>query len=173
LAAAEEKRKFVFEPLASAHHRAAFSCGQEVLDHYLKTQARQDVSKKLAAVYVMTIDGKTIAGFYTLSQYVIQSAEIPEEIRNKLTRHDEIPATLIGRLARDKVHSEKGDGALLVVDALKRCLTASINVASWAVIVDAKDDQTAEFYKKFGFTVFPSRPLKLFLPTVTIQKMFA
>ena len=172
MAAPEEKRKFIVEPLSSAHDRAAFSCGQAVLDHYLKTQARQDVRKQLAAVYIMTTDGEAIAGFYTLSQYVVRSAEIPEEIRHKLTRHDEVPATLIGRLARDRAHSKKGDGALLVVDALRRCLTASVNAASWAVIVDSKDDQTAAFYKKFDFIAFPSRPLKLFLPTVTIQKMF-
>jgi GNAT superfamily N-acetyltransferase len=173
LQAAKEKPKFVFEPLGSTHDRAAFSCEEPILENYLKTQARQDVSKKLAAVYIMTMDGKTIAGFYTLSQYSILSGEIPEEITRKLTKHDQIPATLIGRLARHASYRGTGAGDLLLVDALQRCLVISTQTASWAVVVEAKNDRGADFYKKFGFEAFPSHPLKLFLPTATIEKMFA
>jgi GNAT superfamily N-acetyltransferase len=170
---AKEKPKFVFEPLGSAHDRAAFSCAAPILENYLKTQARQDVSKRLAAVYIMTVDGKTIAGFYTLSQYSILSSEIPEEITRKLTKHDQIPATLIGRLARHTAHRGTGAGDLLLVDALQRCLAIATQAASWAVVVEAKNERGTAFYKKLGFEAFPSHPLKLFLPTVTIAKMFA
>jgi GNAT superfamily N-acetyltransferase len=169
---AKQKPKFVFEPLGSAHDRAAFSCEEPSLENYLKTQARQDVSKKLAAVYIMTVNGKTIAGFYTLSQYTILSGEIPEEIARKLTKHDQVPATLIGRLARHTAHRGTGAGDLLLVDALQRCLVISAQAASWAVVVEAKNDGGADFYKKFGFVALPSHPLKLFLPTSTIEKMF-
>ncbi len=165
-----EQPKFGFEPLASVHDRAAFSCGSSVLDHYLKTQARQDSSKRIAAVYIMTPDGKIIAGYYTLSQYAIQSSDVPTAHVGKLTKHAAIPATLIGRLARDLKY--RGTGELLLMDALQRCMTASRQVASWATVVDAKDDASAQFYKNYGFEVFPSRPLKLFLPTATIEKMF-
>lgn len=169
----KEKRKFFFEPLGSAHDRAAFSCEEPRLENYLKTQARQDARKKLAAIFVMTVDGKSIAGFYTLSQYTIRSAEIPEEIRRKLTKHEQIPATLIGRLARDGTQRGTGAGDLLLVDALRRCLAISSEVASWAVVVEAKTERGAAFYKKFGFEAFPSRPLRLFLPIATTEKMFA
>lgn len=173
MAEAKKSLQFFFEPLGPAHDRAAFSCEERILESYLKTQARQDVSKRLAAVYVMTPDGKTIAGFYSLSQYSIVSGEIPEEIRRKLTKHDQIPATLIGRLARHTALRGAGAGDLLLVDALKRCLVISTRAASWAVVVEAKDGRGAAFYKKFGFDAFRSHPLRLFLPTVTIEKMFA
>lgn len=169
----KEKPQFIFEPLGSAHDRAAFSCEEPILENYLKTQARQDASKKLAAVFIMTVDGKTIAGFYTLSQYSILSGEIPEEIARKLTKHDQIPATLIGRLARDTTHRGTGAGDLLLADALRRCLDVSKQAASWAVIVDAKSETGTALYKRWGFEAFPSRPLKLFLPTAAIEKMFA
>ena len=131
------------------------------------------MSKKLAAVFIMTVDGRAIAGFYTLSQYTIRSGEIPEEIARRLTKHDQIPATLIGRLARDTAYRGTGAGDLLLVDALRRCLMISWQAASWSVVVEAKSERGTDFYKKFGFESFPSRPLKLFLPTATIEKMFA
>jgi GNAT superfamily N-acetyltransferase len=169
----KEKLRFFFEPLGSAHDRAAFSCEEPRLENYIKTQARQDVSKKLAAVFIMTFDGRAITGFYALSQYTMRSGEIPDEIARKLTKHDRMPATLIGRLARDTAYRATGAGDLLLVDALRRCLAISRQATSWAVVVEAKNKRGRAFYKKFGFEAFPSRPLKLFLPVATIEKMFA
>ena len=74
------------EPLRASHDRAAFSCGVPLLDKYLQTQASQDMKKSLAAVYVLTPDGKTITGFYTLSAYSVELDKIPEENTKKLTR---------------------------------------------------------------------------------------
>jgi len=126
----------------------------------------------LAAVFILTPDGKKIAGYYTLSSYVVKLDEIPEEIAKKLTRMQEIPATLLGRLARSIEFRGQGIGEILLVDALKRALQNSAHVASWAVIVDAKDERTAEFYKHYGFVPFPSKPNRLFLPMRSVHKMF-
>ena len=126
----------------------------------------------MAAVFILTPDGKKIAGYYTLSSYVVKLEEIPEEIAKKLTRMQEIPATLLGRLARSIEFRGQGIGEILLVDALKRALQNSAHVASWAVIVDAKDEQAAEFYKHYGFVPFPSKPNRLFLPMGSVHKMF-
>jgi predicted GNAT family N-acyltransferase len=162
-----------FEPLDSNHDRAAFSCEEPALERYLKTQARQDAEKNLAAVFVMTPDSKTIAGFYTLSHYSIQTTEIPEAVARKLTRQGVVPATLIGRLARNSGNRGTGAGDLLLLNALRRCLDISKQAASWAVVVDAKNEKAVKFYKKWGFNEFPSQPMKLFMPTSTVEKMFA
>src|SRR6516162_10573358 len=160
------------EPLGKYHDRAAFSCGKESLDQYLKTQAGQATSKNLAAVFVLTPDGRKIAGYYTLSSYAVKLDEIPEEISRKLTRTQEVPATLLGRLARSVEFRGQGIGEILLVDALKKAFRNSTHVASWAVIVDAKDEEAAEFYKRYGFISFPSRANRLFLPMTSIQKTF-
>jgi len=139
----------------------------------MKTQASQEAKKKTSAVFLMTTDGKAIAGFYTLSQYAILSSEIPEEIRRKLPKYGQIPATLIGRLARHTAYRKTGAGDLLLADALRRCLEASKQAASWAVVVDAKSESGTAFYKKWGFVAFPSNALKLFLPMATVEKMVA
>jgi predicted GNAT family N-acyltransferase len=166
------KPKFYFEPLGTNHDRAAFSCGVPPLDKYLQTQASQDMKKSLAAVYVLTPDGKTIAGFYTLSAYSVGLDKIPEEIAKKLTRMPEVPATLIGRLARSNAFSGQRIGESLLTDALKRSLANSKSVASWAVIVDAKDANVVAFYKKYGFIEIPTTSNRLFLPMETIAKLF-
>jgi predicted GNAT family N-acyltransferase len=160
------------EPLGKHHDRAAFSCGKESLDQYLKNQAGQAAEKNLAAVFVLTPDEKKIVGYYTLSSYTVRLDEIPSEIAKKLTRMEEVPATLLGRLARSIDVRGHGMGEILLVDALKRALQNSTHVASWAVIVDAKDNEAAEFYKRYGFIQLPNKPNRLFLPMNSIQKMF-
>ena len=71
---------FHVEPLARSHDRASFSCGVAELDAYLHRQARQDMERGLASVFVLTPDGKRIAAFYTLSALSL----LPECCRGKL-----------------------------------------------------------------------------------------
>jgi predicted GNAT family N-acyltransferase len=172
LAEQENKPHFYFEPLGNQHDRAAFSCGIPALDNYLKTQARQDCEKKLAAVFILTPDGKSVSGYYTLSQYSIELDEVPESIAKKLTRQPLVPATLIGRLARTNALEGQRIGERLLMDALYRSLLNSQQVASWAVVVDAKDERAVTFYEHFGFIRLPKVPKRLFLPMKTIEKMF-
>ena len=75
----EPSPKFFSEPFdKKKHDRTAFSCEQERLTTYLKQQASQEIKKRVAAVFVLTPDGKTIAGFYTLSQYAVEAGDLPE-----------------------------------------------------------------------------------------------
>jgi GNAT superfamily N-acetyltransferase len=59
-------------------------------------------------------------------------------------------------------------GRLLLMHALDRALQASKQVASWAVVVDAKEG-AREFYLKHDFQPLPDRPDRLFLPLKTIE----
>jgi ribosomal protein S18 acetylase RimI-like enzyme len=166
----EKKTKFFIEPLAKQHDRTAFSCGVQALDQYLQRQATQDVKKHVAVVFVLTSDGKSIVGFYTLSQYAIELDVIPEEIARRLPKYRHVPATLLGRLAVSAAFRGQGLGELLLLDALKRSLQGSRQLASVAVIVDAKDDSAVGFYKKYGFLALPKVANRLFLPMATIEK---
>jgi ribosomal protein S18 acetylase RimI-like enzyme len=168
----ENKLKFFIEPLAKEHDRAAFSCGVKALDQYLQRQATQDVKKHVAVVFVLTPDGKTIAGFYTLSQYAVELDVIPEEIARKLPRYPHVPATLVGRLAVSANFRGQGLGERLLMDALCRCFNGSRQLASAAVVVDAKDDNAVAFYRKYGFLELPKVARRLFLPMGTIEELF-
>ena len=171
----QEKSRFRFEPLdKKKHDRATFSCEQESLDRYLQEHATQEIKRRVAAVYVLTPDGKTIAGYYTLSQYAIEAGELPPELVQQLhlPKYDKLPATLLGRLARSRQFKGRGLGELLLMGALKRALEHSRNIASVAVVVDAIDENARAFYRGYGFIDIPSHPNRLFMPMKTVAQLF-
>jgi predicted GNAT family N-acyltransferase len=167
--------KFTAEPFdKKKHDREAFSCEHEALNRYIKRQAGQDIKKRVAAVFVLTTDGRTIAGYYTLSQYAVDSSSIPEETMQKLglPKYKELPATLLGRLARSLACKGQGVGELVLMNALKQALDHRQRIASMAVVVDAKDEAAANFYREYGFVGLPHHPNRLFLPMKTVERMF-
>lgn len=162
---------YKIEPLKSHHDRAGFSCGVPALDVYLQRQARQDLERKLAAVFVLTSNGKTISGFYTLSAHSILAADLPEGQAKRLPRFP-LPVTLLGRMGVSQDAQGRGLGEFLLMHALERAWIGSRQVASWAVVVDAKAG-ARDFYLKYDFVPLPSQPDRLFLPMRTIEKLFA
>ncbi len=167
--------RFTFEFLdKKKHDRASFSCGVEALDAYLKQRASQDMEKHVAAVIVAAPDTKTIAGYYTLSQYAIAMGSLPSEINTKLNlpKYPVLPATLIGRLARATDFRGERVGELLLMSALERSLRLSREIASIAVVVDAQDDRAVQFYATYGFLRLPEHPNRLFLTMKTVELMF-
>lgn len=172
MSSASDEPKFAFEPLGQQHNRAAFSCGVESLDSYLRKQAGQDARKRAAAPFVLTYDGRTIAGYYTLSPYAIELEDVPEEVAKKLPKYPLAPATLLGRLAVSIDFRGKGLGQALLMDALYRSLALSEQIASTGVIVDAKDELAHAFYLKYGFIDLPKVDKRLFLPMATIEQLF-
>ena len=150
------------EPLGR-HDRAAFSCGVAALDEWFRHRAGQDERRNIARAFVAIDDRYGIVGFYSLSSFTLAINDLPSEHSKRLPRYDLIPAALIGRLARDeRVRGEK-IGPLLLADAVRRVLRASSSLAVFAIVVDAKDEKAANFYRAFGFAPFPSRRLRLFM----------
>lgn len=169
------KPKSRFEPLdRNKHYRAVFSCGQDSLDRYLKEQATQEIKKRVAAVYVATLDGRAIAGYYTLSQYAIEAGELPSELIQQLhlPKYERLPATLLGRLARSEEFKGTGIGDVLIMDALHRALEHSRSIASVAVVVDAIDEKARAFYERYGFVNLSNHPNRLFVPMKTVAQFF-
>jgi len=163
--------EYRIEPLGSNHDRAAFSCGVAALDTYIQRQARQDLERKLAAVFILTADSKTIAGFYTLSAHSVLAADLPDAMAKRLPRFP-LPVTLLARMAVSHSLRGQGLGEFLLMHALERAWLGSRQVASWAVVVDAKMG-TRDFYLKYDFTALPLQPDRLLLPMKTIERLFA
>ncbi|MGH8324699.1 MAG: GNAT family N-acetyltransferase [Steroidobacteraceae bacterium] len=159
--------------LASAHDRRQFDCGADALNRYLKELATQDQRRRVAACFVIA-DPQTnvVAGYYTLSAFTVGATDIPPDLARKLPKYGQIPCTLLGRLAVDRGWGGRGAGALLLVDALRRALLHAAEIASWAVIVDAKDEAAFRFYARHGFLPLPDTPCRQFLPMATIAALF-
>jgi predicted GNAT family N-acyltransferase len=172
---------FFTELLSSAHDRSSFRCESAPLERYLKQQANQDVRKDLSVTYVLVPaeDRRRIAGYYTISSDAILLEDLPDTLVKKLhlPHYRSIGATLIGRLARDVSYRGKGMGELLLMDALKLAWHTSHAIerpiASWAVIVDAKDENAQHFYQSFGFIPFQDKPQRLYLPMKTIERLLS
>jgi GNAT superfamily N-acetyltransferase len=158
------------EVLGPQHDRNSFESGAEPLDRYLRLQAGQDARKNIAAPFVLVMPNGSIAGYYTLSSTAVSVGEWPAQTVRKLPRYPLIPATLLGRLAVDRRQQGRGYGRYLLADALLRSLSSEI--ASFAVIVDAKDENARRFYEREGFLPFPDRSMKLFRPMADIAELF-
>jgi GNAT superfamily N-acetyltransferase len=153
----------ILEPLGKQHDRSKFSCGQAALDEWFQQWAGQDDRRNVARVFVAVDSSLGVVGFYSLSSFTLGFDDLPDEIARKLPRDDMIPAALIGRLARDSRMRGKRVGGLLLVDTLRRILSAARSLAVFAIVVDAKDEPAAAFYGSFGFRRFPLHPNRLFL----------
>lgn len=146
-------------PLGSSHDRSGFSCGVPALDRYLQQQAGQDARRRVAAPFVASTDGVRVLGFYTLSATSIQLTDLPAELATKLPRYPRLPATLLGRLATDLSARGAGLGRFLLVDAMARAVRSEI--ASFALVVDAKDEAAASFYERESFVRLPDQTSRL------------
>jgi GNAT superfamily N-acetyltransferase len=153
------------EPLGRQHDRTAFHCGSDALDRYLKQQARQDADKRVAAPFVAVRPPEArVLGYYTLSASVLTLTDLPDGLARKLPRYPQLPVTLLGRLAIDRSNKGHGLGEHLLLDALRRSLVHADQIAAMAVVVDAKDEAAAAFYRHYGFLTLQAQPSRLFLP---------
>jgi GNAT superfamily N-acetyltransferase len=161
------------ELLAAHHDRSTFSCGNERLDRYLQSSATQDRKRHIAIPYVIwDLEREKIVGYYTLSMSGIDLAELPPDLAKKLPRYPIIGVNLIGRLAVANDYRGCGWGKLLIMDALHRSWQISKATASFAVVVEAIDDEAVRFYQRFDFRAFPDRPFKLFRMMADIDSAF-
>lgn len=148
-----------------------FDCGETILNDYLIKYASQDLKRYLASVYICSLeDQKEIIGYYTLSSNRIDISELQENYVRRLPYYPYLPAILIGRLAIDLRYQKKKIGELLLMDALYKSYKSEI--AAFAVIVEAKNIEARNFYKKYEFNEFLDNPNKLFLPMSQITKLF-
>lgn len=156
---------FIIEPLNPAKHRRdEFDCGVAVLNDFLHTRARKEMEAGTSACFVIVpeTDPRVIAGYYTLSAATIVRTVLPESMTKKLPLYTELPASLLGRLARDLRFKGQKIGDRLMVSMMQRAVKTAKEVASWAIVTDPKDQQARKFYEGFGFQ--PLNAERLFLP---------
>lgn len=156
------------------HHRTDFDCGNPDLNLYLQEKARKEQQENIAVTYVLTeLNSPRVLAYYTLSAKTINLQNIPAEIVKKLPKYPQLPATLIGRLAVDRKYHKQGLGKLLIYHAFQTTHNISKQIASYASIVDAKDNAAKAFYEKFKLISVLGSPKKMYLPMTFVAKLFA
>lgn len=151
-------------PLNAAHNRTGFHCNVEALDQYFHKQAGQDIRRRISRIFVAVLpdNPKEVMGYYTLSSLSIRLEQLPQKLARKLPKHP-VPAALIGRLAVTHNAQGCGIGKMLIVDAIKRTVSVSNQIAIYAMVVDAINDNAKDFYEQFGFIRLSDNSSRLFL----------
>ena len=153
---------FQVTALNNHHDRTVFKSGSEPLDRYFHHQVTQDNKRRVTACFVAITPDSRIAGYYTLSSASVLLGELPAALAKKLPRYPSVPAVLMGRLAISQDFQGQGLGGAMLGNALTRAVRSEI--AAYAMLVDAKDESAAAFYRHHGFINLPNQALTLFLP---------
>jgi GNAT superfamily N-acetyltransferase len=160
----------VIERLGPNHDRQSFTCGEEMLDKYLRQQAGQDAGRGLAVTYV-AVEGSgesAILGYYTLTMSCVQPEIMPEK---RVPPKRAVPVVLLGRLAVSQNAQGRGLGEILLMDALRRSERLSAKIGSFAVVVDVLHEKARNFYLRYGFRELGDSPLHLYVTMKDIRKL--
>ena len=154
------------EPIAKAHDRKGFDCGQPELNDFLMRYARQASESGASKTYVAadSDNGTTILGFYTLSPAQIDFEAVPDVARPAGGGRHAIGGFRHGRLAVATAYQGHGLGGELLIAAARRCIRASTEVGGTLLFIDAKDERAAAWYRSYGAVTIPKAPLSLVLP---------
>jgi len=156
------------ERLASHHQREGFDCGEPSLNDFLQRQANQLARRGFGKTYVALADqGNQVIGFVSLSAGQIQTQRLSPQL--KLPRYP-APVLRIGRLGVALAAQGRGVGQHLMAFALRVALEFSAQVGLYAVVVDAKHERAAAFYRALGFVASLDDPLCLYLPMGTLKQ---
>ena len=146
--------------LNSEHELGDFDCGVAELNTWLRNSAIKNQRNNTSRTFVLANDAKVI-GFYSLAAANIERELLPNNKQRNSPR--DVPLISLGRLAVAIELQGFGIGALLVRDAIARSFAATEHVAARFMRVDAKDEDVAKFYERFGFTADPKNPRALYL----------
>lgn len=157
------------EKLGIWHGTAAFDCGREELNRFLKKYALLGQRANSAQTYVATRGG-IVVGYYSLAVGAVEHRTAPDRVGKGLARH-RVPVMVLARLAVDVREQGHGIGKGLLKDALIRTARAADIAGIRALFVAAKDDAARTFYERFAFDASPADPYQLFLVMKDLKKL--
>lgn len=149
------------EKLTAEHDLAAFDCGKESLNSWIKQFALTNMKSDSAQTYVVH-RANSVVGFYSLAAGSVRHEEAPERVKKGLAKHP-IAVILLARLAVDLSEQGHGLGRALLKDALLRIAGAADTIGARAVLVHSIDEQARKFYEQFDFERSPVDEFELML----------
>lgn len=156
------------EILNDSHNYLEFDCGNEALNQFLMKRAKTEAAQRLSKTRVAINDKEVVIGFYSIAPSVIAKSSLANP-EGRGVPYAEVPAIRIGRLAVDKRYQKSGFGRAILKDALQICLNLSNEFGGRVVVVDAKNQQAASFYSRYGFKPIKQNPLILVIKISTIE----
>lgn len=160
----------------AVHERKSFDCGAEELNLFLQQFAVRHRAAGISMTMVLPAkeNEADICAYYTLSHTEIKRQTLPKSIAKKLPLYP-LPVILIAQLAvNQKVHGQ-GLGKITLIRALHHACEINEHLPSYAVVVDALDDQVQGFYEQFGFEALDTHGhrKRLYMAMQTVIQLFA
>jgi GNAT superfamily N-acetyltransferase len=152
----------------SRHDSSQFQSGNQALGRWFSRYAGQSERRDAARTFVLTDTGVVI-GYYALLAGELDHGHATERTRKGMSRHYPIPVAILARRAVDHRHQNRGLGATLLQDALRRVTLASEQLAVRAVVVHAIDEPAARFYEHFGFRAMSTTPRTLMVTLAELR----
>lgn len=106
-------------------------------------------------------DDDRVVGYYGLAPTAIVPSTMPRSIRTGQPPNP-VPCLLLGQLATDEAWAGQGIGTGLLQHALMRSVAGARLIGGRALVVNALDEEVAEFWKRRGFLPSRDDPLILF-----------
>ena len=161
------------EPLAKAHNRTEFDCGDDALNHFLQKIAGQHMDKGLSKTFVLidTEQPTEIIAYMSLVACEVLADDIPHQWKKKYP--DRIPVAKLTKLAVAVEQQRNGYGEILLIDAMQKTLNASQTIGIAGLFVDAKHQQAKAYYHQFGFISLPEQLDNMFIAISTIARSFS
>lgn len=135
-------------PLRPEDDRAAFDCGDPVLDRFLREFALQNARRHHIGVTYVAEERGVVLGYVTVAACSIERDGAPSAME-ELPAYP-LPAIRIARLAVDRRAGGRGIATALLGAAFDLGLEMAERVGCVGYLVDAKP-QAAGFYGRFGF----------------------
>jgi len=165
-------KKFV-ELDKNLHDRTSFSCGVDVLDNFIRSNASKHRELKISRTMVLpAIEPAVltnlypIAAFYTTTQTTIERQTLTAKVAKLLPNYP-VPVFIIPCIAVDKKLQGQGLGSDALTIALKELYLASKSgISGIGVVIDPLDERADAIYRNFGFETLTEKRLFLGMKTV-------
>lgn len=156
------------EPISKAHDRASFDCGDEQMNDFLRRFARQSHEQNASKTFCAIDDAEPnrVLGFYTIAPSAVAHEQVPTTMMRSLARH-EVSGYKLARLATDLTVAGRGLGGQLLAAAALRCLRVAAEGGGLLLIIDAKSERAANWYRGYGAEPLAGKPLTLVMPLAT------
>ena len=161
------------------HDRISFDCGEPIINDFLQTKAAKHMKLGLSKTMVLPAatprsNGKhTICAFYTLAPGSIRRETLPEMLAKKLPYYP-VPVFLIGQLAVNREYQGYGLEKITLIKALEYLWNINQRMRAFAVIVDCLNENSKQFYSKYGFEALSEfeNKTRMYTPMETISQLF-
>jgi GNAT superfamily N-acetyltransferase len=136
-------------PLRPEDDRAHFTCGESVLDRFLREFALQNTRRHGVGPTYVAEESGIVLGYVTVAACSLDADTLPDSLRASLPSYP-LPALRLARLAVDERAHGRGIGTALVGAAADIALEMAERVGCVGIIADAKPDAVG-FYERLGF----------------------